>query len=170
MPRKSDEDGYFEIGRTHVVTMQHVDNGETETVTKVGVNEEPTFRAAALSKKVAGMTVRVLAKEDNHVVEGSQIQFASKKVKQVEEADGAGSISSSVGEPHRFDAPTYEASVPEEKSSALSVLKNFVDKLADRMNVEIPELHKWDKTAIGLAALGLGLAIAALAVGLSQLH
>jgi len=164
MPRKmSEEEGWTEIGRTHVVTMQHVDNGETETVTKVGVNEEPTFRVALLSKKVAGMTVRVLAKEDNTVVEGSQIQFASKQVKQVEETDGAGAVSSSVGEPHRMVASAPASEAPEEKPS---ILKNFVDKLADRLNIELPELHKWDKVAIGLAAFGVAMSIAALAVSL----
>jgi hypothetical protein len=168
MPRKSDEEGYFEIGRSHVVTMQHVDNGETETVTKVGVNEEPTFRASALSKKVAGMTVRVLAKEDNRVVEGSQIQFASKKVKQVEDADGAGSVSSPVGTPHTFASAIPSGS--EEKPSGLQVLKNMVDKVADRLNIELPQLHKWDKIAIGLAAFGVAMAIAAFAIGLSLLH
>jgi hypothetical protein len=164
MPRKiSEEEGYVEIGRSHVVTMQHIDNGETETVTKVGVNEEPTFRASALSKKVAGMMVRVLAKEDNRVVEGSQIQFASKKVKQVEEEDGASSVSAPVGQPHSIEH------MPETQDKP-NILKNFVDKLADRMNIEIPELHKWDKVTICLAALALGLGIAALAVGLSLLH
>jgi hypothetical protein len=163
--RKSEEEGYVEIGRSHVVTMQHVDNGETETVTKVGVNEEPTFRASALSKKVAGMTIRVLAKEDNRVVEGSQIQFASKKVKQVEEEDGVGGVSSSVGVPHRF-----VSSEPEFMGEKPGILKNFVDKLADRMNIELPQLHKWDKVTIGVAAFGVAMAIAALAIGLSLIR
>ena len=169
MKKPSEEEGYVEIGRSHVVTMQHIDNGETETVTKVGVNEEPTFRAAALSKKVAGMTVRVLAKEDNRVVEASQIQFASKKVKQVEDADGVSNVSSSVGQPHRFAEYTPEPPVQiEEKPSALQVLKNYVDKLADRMNVEVPELHKWDKMTIALAAFGLAMAIAGFIVALTR--
>jgi hypothetical protein len=165
MPRKSEEEGWNEIGRSHVITMQHIDEGETETVTKVGVNEEPTFRASTLSKKVGGMTIRVLAKEDNRVVEGSQIQFASKKVKQIEETDGTGIVSAPVGTPHKF-----KPEVPEEKTEEKpSILKNFVDKLADRLNIELPELHKWDKITIGVAAFSVAFSIAALAIGLSRL-
>jgi len=165
MKKPSEEEGWNEIGRSHVVTMQHIDNGETETVTKVGVNEEPTFRAATLSKKVAGMTVRVLAKEDNRVVEGSQIQFASKKVKQVEEADGAGNVSAPVGQPHK----TSEY-IPEQAEEKPNLLKNMIDNIESKLGIEFPLLHTHDKVAWLIGGIALGLSIAALAIGIHLIH
>jgi len=165
MPRKSEDEGFVEIGRVHVVTMQHVDEGETETVTKVGVNEEPTFRSAEMSQKVAGVTVKILEKMDNTVRTsdgGAGIKFASKKYRQIQEKEGGAPVSTTVGEPHTV----YTPAPTEEKPS---ILKNFVDKLADRMNIELPQLHKWDKVTIGVAAFGVAMAIAALAIGLSKL-
>jgi len=163
---KTDE-GWTEIGRSHTVTMQHIDEGETETVTKVGINEEPTFRAATLSKKVAGMTVRILAKEDNTVHEGSQIQFASKKVKQVEDADGTTAVSTPVSEER---APKTFIKEPTEPSKTtglgpVEVLKNFTDNTFKAHEARLKGLDSEQKISFflgGLGAAGFILALAAL--------
>lgn len=155
------EEKYREIGRVHVVTMQHIDGGETETVTKVGVNGEPTFRASSVSKKVAGVTVKVLECEDLSV-QGSS-QFASKKVKQVQEIEGpSGAVSAQVGEPRKIQESKGEvpqAPLAPVSDKAFDTLKNMVDKIADRLNIESPAFHKADKVVVALASFALAVGI-----------
>ena len=171
----SNDGNYKEIGRVHVVTMQHVDGGETETVTKVGVNEEPVFRSAVISKKVAGVTVRVLEQEDNSVKETGSTQFASKKVKQVETVEGPAAVSVPVGESYRTKEVVKSAepskaggevvaSEAPVSNKAFDTLKNMVDKIADRLNIEGPALHKWDKIIIAIASFACALGIADLII------
>jgi len=164
--RRAEEEGWTEIGRVHVVTMQHVDPAETETVTKVGVNEEPTFRAATLSKKVAGVTVRILEKVDNTVREGSSIQFASKAVKQVQVSEGKEGGAPMI-ERKVTPAPTPAPAEGEKPS----LLKNMVDKIQDRLNAELPTLHFHDKIAYALGGLGVaGLIVAVVAIVKLLIH
>jgi len=165
MPRKSEEEGFVEIGRAHVVTMQHVDDAETETVTKVGVNEEPTFRSAEMSQKVAGVTVKILEKMDNTVKTsdgGAGIKFASKKYKQIQEKEGGEPVSTTVGEPHTV----YTPAPAEEKPS---ILKNMIDNLQEQANKigdKIQSLNTHDKIIVGIACAALALAAAAFTYGL----
>jgi hypothetical protein len=148
--------------------MQHIDPGETETVTKVGVNEEPTFRAATISQKVSGMTVRILAKEDNTVVHGSSIQFASKKVKQIEEEDGGAAASSPVSEervPHKLFKEEPSEPIKTIGLGPLEVLKNFVDNAYKAHESRLKGLDSEQKISFflgGLGAAGFILGFAAL--------
>jgi hypothetical protein len=104
-----------------------------------------------------------MVKEDNSVVDlGDTIRVADKQVKQVQE-EGI-SEAAPIGAPHIIStAPTQAEEKP-------SMLKNFVDKLADRLNIELPQLHKSDKITIGIAAAALAFGIAALAIGISLIH
>ncbi len=173
--KMSDPEGFREIGRTHVVTMQHVDQAETETVTKVGVNEEPQFRAAEVSQKVAGVIVKVMIKEDNRVKGGTgNIQFASKKVRQIEIDEELGAGTAPVGSPtftkeYREPASTSQAQGAEAKDEGKSFLKNMIDNIENRLGAEIPRLHGADKSNFKLVGLSLGLVIGSIIIGVMAL-
>jgi hypothetical protein len=152
---------FKEIGNVATTTMcLEDDGGNIEYITKTGVNEEPTFRAAKLARKVCGVKMKVLLAVDEAVHSGSVDQNISKKIKHVNVVEG--------GAP-TISAPTSKAvSVPsaptEEKPS---LIKNMIDNLQEQVNKigdKIQSLNTHDKIIIAIASAGLAFGIAALAL------
>jgi hypothetical protein len=166
-----EEEGWETIGTVHIVTMNHTDEGINEVISKVGVNEEPLFRPAELSQKVAGEMVRVQRKTDNSVVRGNGeggVKFTKNLYKVIKEKEGGAPVSAPVGAPSKYEAP---APAPAEEKPSL--LKNMIDNLQGQVNKigdRIQSLNTHDKIIIGVACAALALAIAGFAIGLHLLH
>lgn len=167
-----------ELGNVHIVTVQHSDPASTETVTKIGVNKEPTFRAANLTEKVAGTRIRIVEEQDTDVQhDSSGTQIADKIVRQIQQVDGDSTAGVSPGSSSRTANPTPAAKEPQpdtpkapEGPSALQVLKNFVDNVAADVRGARADVSKVRDNQMVLAILagagvvGVAIAIAALVV------
>jgi hypothetical protein len=166
-----EEEGWNEIGNVTTTTMcLEDDGGNVEYVTKTGVNEEPTFRAAKLARKVCSAKMKVLLSVDEAVHSGAGDtvdQNIDKKIKHVNIVEGA---KPSEGVPISVSAPAPAPTPAEEKPS---LLKNMIDNLQGQVNKigdRIQSLNTHDKIIIGVACAALALAIAGFAIGLHLLH
>ena len=160
-----EEEGWETIGTVHNVTMNLKDDDLSETVTKVGVNEEPLFRASTLGEKVAGEFIRVQRKTDNSVVKGDGnvgTRIAQNFYRQIKEKVGGAPTSAPLGTPSVYQAPAPTEEKP-------SLLKNMIDNIENRLAKEFPMLHTHDKISWFIGGLALGLAIAGIVIGIRAL-
>ncbi len=169
MSKNQSQNGQKEelLGQVHVVSMQQTDDGITETVTKVGVNAEPAFRAAEESKKIAGMTVKIIAERDNTVkTNESGTQFASKKVLQIQNQDGQ-SDGTTVGSTSYPTTPA--ASAGPQELTGLQVLKNKEDEDNRTAMDNVKSLWEKISTNSTIAGIGLGIGVVAAAIAIAAL-
>jgi hypothetical protein len=166
-----EEEGWNEIGNVTTTTMcLEDDGGNVEYVTKTGVNEEPTFRAAKLARKVCSAKMKVLLNVDEavHSGEGDTVdQNVSKKIKHINIVEGA-KPSEGLPTSEYVSAPT-----PAPVEEKPSLLKNMIDNLQGQVNKigdRIQSLNTHDKIIIGVACAALALGIAGFAIGLHLLH
>jgi len=150
MPRKIEEEGEYRGFHT-VSTIIHdhvllVDQGKGKDVLLHEINGEPRYPAAELSKRAGRVITKFIAKEDNAVQDFGTVQSASKEVRMPEE-EVPGAVSAPIIGPSR----RFEVAPAEEKPSALQVLKNYVDGLANN----IRDLHSKDKLLFYLAGVGV---------------
>jgi len=168
-----EEEGFKEIGNVTTTTMcLEDDGGNVEYITKTGINEEPTFRASKLARKVCSAKMKVLlgVDEDVHSGAGDTIdQNVSKKIRHVNIVEGE---QPSMGAPTSRLVSAPAPTLAEEKPEKPSLLKNMIDNIEAKLNnmeTRLAMLNTHDKVIIAIASAGLAFGIAALALGLRTL-
>lgn len=144
-----------QVGYVKITSMQLTNQGETETLTRVGVNQEPQFPSAEISQHVGTVTVHMDAEESTDVVNTSSgPQFYEKRVKTIQgPAEMVQSSSKSLPPNNTGFGSAEKAAVPGEPS-ALGVLKNFVDHTYDAHEAKLRSMTTMQNVAIFLGAIG----------------
>jgi hypothetical protein len=142
--------------------MQLTNQGETETLTRVGVNQDPQFPAAESSQHVGTVVVRMDAEESTDVVNTSSgSQFYEKKVKVTQSPAGGAPSSHSLPQ----DSQGFKKADEPAKAGGLGpveVLKNFVDSAYSAHEARFRSQEGWLRACaftggIGVAAFILGI-------------